>query len=387
MSSNFILGDNIEEENEKNEELISSKEKELLDKTDKFQSLVDISKYFSTLHKGIIRLRMILLISDSEDENEIIEEFKRYYRVSKLSDLYKLERIDSNSVKEKSVISFVGFLWFSPTISYSIIFTFGTQETINKDVFTYFLNKSRIVTPLWVNQKITYELINFLQNTFEGTIKSCYGVYLPLFHRKSETRPIFPRKISYIGNDSYQSLFEMKKSYGINIERFSATLFDLGLCEFNRKLAIFVLREGELETFIQISQWLYDRSNNYIKEIKKFKKIIYDSIFSNRNHKISNNLSFEFKDPLTPQIINEIIKEIKNSENIKINSIHSSVVGNEPFFNIKILNQLTKGTFRLIISCYFANVIQVFNVNFVSVLPVLDILDSCQPDNLILIKG
>jgi len=376
----------LEDEITDNIEDVEPDQEEFFNIIKKLKDLDDIGNYFSTLHKGLIRLRMILLISETKDSNEIINEFNSNFIVSKSNDLYKIEaRLEEGSTKP-SITSFLGYLWLLPKSSSFIMFTFTTKKNLMRYLFTSFINKSKLISPLWVTQDMTIKLINHLRSNYNASLKKWKGEYSPLNNNKSKIRPFIEREIYYSGNDAYDSLNELNDLYGVNVEAFTATLFDLGFFSFNRKFATFVLRQGKLETFISISNWLFENSDTYMKEVRKFKKELYYSIFSNRSLKISNDLSIDFYQKLSNEILNEIVKRIKSSTDLRLQFAIDFDESANIIYNLKIFNLNSKGSFKVIISKNSAHVFQIFNANFISAIPFLDIIDFCQPKNEIFVQ-
>ncbi|KKM73325.1 hypothetical protein LCGC14_1411620 [marine sediment metagenome] len=351
-----------------------------------FKNLNDIRHFFSGLHKGLIRLRLILLISESDDKNEILDEFNSLFRVTKLKDLYKLDLLKDKELQREPNFPLLGYLWFLPESSSSILFTFTTKKQLLRYFFNSFVSKSRVISPLWINQETTMKLIKDLQLDKEASLKKWKGEYSPLNNKKSKIRPYIEREISYYGNDAYNSLLELKDLYGVNIEYFTMTLFDLGYFSFNRKFATLTLRQGDLDVFILMSKWLFENTNSYMNEVRRFKKILFNSIFSKRSIIISNDLSIKFKEELSNEILNEILKRIKKSNDLKLNYVVDFDQSKDSIYNIKIINKNSKGSFKVIITKNSAHIFQIFNANFIGAIPFLDIIDFCQPRNEIFVK-
>ncbi len=365
---------------------IDKAQKEFLETISNFKNLEDIRRFFSKLHKGLIRLRMILLISETDDKNEIINEFNYAFRIKKLEDLYKLELLEEKNSKQIILLPFLGYLWFLPDSSSSILFTFTTKKKLMRYFFNSFINKSRNISPLWITQETTMKLINYLKFNYKASLKKWRGEYSPLNNKKSKIRPFIEREISYSGNDAYDSLLELNDLYGVNVEYFTMTLFDLGYFSFNRKSATLMLRQGDLDIFVLISNWLFENTNNYMKEVRKFKKILFNSIFSKRSFIMSNDLSIKFNEELSNEILNEILKRIKKSNDLKLKYVVDFDQDENIIYNIKIINRNSKGSFKVMLSKNSAHIFQIFNANFIGAIPLLDIIDFCQPKNEIYVK-
>lgn len=352
----------------------------------KFKNLEDIENYFSKLYKGLIRLRLILLISETDEREAILNEFNSKFKITKLENLYKLELSNDKSLKNKTTKQFLGYLWFLPESSSSILFTFTTKKNLTRHFFNSFINKSRVISPLWINQETTLMMINHLKSNNEAILKKWRGEYSPLNNKRSKIRPFIDREISYTGSDAYDSLRELNDLYGVNVEHFTMTLLDLGYFSFNRKSATLILRQGDLDTFILISKWLFENTNNYMKEVRKFKKIIFNSIFSKRSSYISNDLSIKFNEELSNEILNEILKRIKKSNDLRLRYVVDFDQDENIIYNIKIAHRNSKGSFKVILSKNSAHIFQIFNANFIGAIPFLDIIDFCQPKNEIYVQ-
>ncbi len=347
-------------------------------------SFIDLSNYSKIMHKGQITLKMLLLTSDERSKEEILNLFQSYFKLKQTNDIYILKK--NQSEKDDSTIYFYGYLWFFPDEKRFAIFTFYSKENIRRNIITPFLSKSRHIFRLWINQQLVEKFLNYLRQKYEAIFTSWNGRYVPNLHKRSSIRPSIKRRISYSGNDSWDAYAELQP-YGCNLERFSVQN-SFGLFKFNRKEAMLSIKYGNLQEIVNIADYIYDNAEIYLEKIRQFQKTLYQSNIFNRSLcKVSNDLAITFKDDLSNEILSEIVKELKNSKDLKVSEVISNTSTDSHSYRLKIFNLNTKGSFRVIISPQSVHIYQIFNANFVGAIPIIDIIDFSQPQNSIMILG
>ncbi len=361
---------------------------EIFEKYPEFNSLEEIREYLSKSRPLRSKFKMILLIGGSVKRVIILSEFKTEFDLSKSEDLYKIKKID----KKTGELSFLGYILFLKNYDDSssfVIFTYATSKQVERYFFNHFVNKNSLINVLWITHKLTMDLVDLFYHD-RVLITKIKGYYSPSFEEKSKIRPDFYREIEYKGRDALLSFYELRDLYGINIERFKGRLRRREF-QFTRIIATISFKQGNLDKFIEITEWLFEQSNYYLKEIRKFKKNIYESMYLNRKYMLSTNLFVEFSKKLTNEVLNELVKVIKSSPDIEIISLFSKnniekyrgqdYEITEDFYQLKLLNRKKEGIFAVHITPSSAEITQIFNTNFIGVFPILDILDYTQPDN------
>lgn len=377
------------------------------EKYPEFDNFIEISKFLQRHQTIRSEFKIILLIASTDDQNEILAEFKENYDMSKMDFLYKIKKFD----EEKKEDVFLGYLLFplnsfendlfkidkdkiDNQISFLIIFTYSTSEQVKSHLFTHFVNKNSLINSLWITHQLTMDLIDQFVENASANITKLEGYYSPLFEEKPSQRPDFYRKISYEGGDAINSYYELKKLYGINVENFTG-IIDYNEFNFKRERSILSFKRGSLIQFIQTGIWLFSKASEYLKEVRKFKKILYESIFLKRRYLLNNNLMVKFGQELSDTVLNEMIKAIQNSHEIEIIRKFSREDyfkyedvedhKKENFYRLKLVNNEKKGVFLVDITPNSAEISQIFKTNYIGVFPLLDILDYTHPQNEILI--
>ena len=300
----------------------SEDETQIEDKYPEFENFLEIEQFLQ-LHQTIRSEFKIILLIASTNQEEIISEFKENFDVSKSDFLYKLKKFDSE--KEENV--FLGYLLFpneifeseifkidknkiDKQISFLIILTYSTSDQVKSHLFTHFINKSSIVNSLWITHQLTMDFVDQFISQASTNITRIEGYYSPLLEDKPSQRPDFYRRISYEGGDALKSYYELKRLYGINVENFIG-IRDYNEFNFKRKKAIISFKRGALIYYIEASIWLFYKASKYLREVRKFKKNLYKSIFLKRNYLLSNNLLIKFGRKLSNPVLGELVKEIQ----------------------------------------------------------------------------
>jgi len=360
----------------------------------KFESFEEMKESLLEYHPLRSKFKMILLIGDTEEKNNIITEFEKNFSVLDKKSFYKI-KIENSNTKRVDFLGYLKFLKVQEHIQFFILFTYSTSRQIKKYLINHFLNKNHRINLLWLNHKLTTDLLDFMDK-FNTEIIDIKGTYSPSFEIKSKLRPNFKRKIRYQGGDALDSYYELNDLYGINIEEFSGKI-DNKEFQFKRKDAIFSFKQGDLLKFLEISEWIINKSSQYLGEIRKFKKKVHESLILNRDILLSNYLSVKFENMLTSEILKEMIKELQKSTDIEIISVISNDdinrfenleednQINEFYYRLRIINPRKDGIFTVEISQKSAVISQIFDTNFTSVFPILDFLDYTQPKNEILV--
>ncbi len=341
-----------------------------------FKSFESMYEFLLTHHKLRSKFKMIFLISYTSKKKEILNEFHKSFIVSKITDLYKIEKNE----KETGRILFTGYLMFLPNNDSMILFSFSTTKRINSYFYTRFLIKNPLIDVLWITHKLTIDLLSLFKFDHNATLNYIKGDYSPSSSKQSKLRPDYRRRITYEGIDALFSYSELEDLYGINIEEFKGRVSGNGF-HFRRKQAMLSIKYGDLKFYRQIGEWIFANSDNYLKEIRKFKKELYRSVFLNRHYRLSNNLLIEFNEPIPKNVFSEMINEIIKSEDIQIISKMRYKIDQFISFNIEFINIKKKGAFHLSISPISAQLTQIIDNPFISVFPVLDIIDYTQPKN------
>ena len=345
-----------------------------------FKDLKEIQDFLLIDHKIRSRFKIILLINNGLDKNEILNEFSIQYEIKKMEDLIYISKIDSNT---NSVV-FRGYIWFIPSQPFFIIFTFAPSKAVHRYLFRPFINKNSELNLLWITHQLTLDLIDYFNNKYDIIINRFEGYYTPSSIKKSLRRPDTSRIIKYQGNDALTSYYELQELYGINIESFGG-LLDSDQFVFKRKDAIISFSIGDLTIFIEISKWIFNQATKYLQEIRKFKKDLYESVFKERKYNLSNYINFKFNNVLSNEILDELIREIHKSDDFEILCINEIKTSNSYAYDIELTNRNKIGAFQVIITPYSARIYQLINTNFMGVFPILDLIDFTQPNNTITI--
>jgi len=217
---------------------------------------------------------------------------------------------------------------------------------------------------------------------YSGIIFEFTGEYRNTNTKKSAIRPSFNRFVHYKGQDAFETFFEMTNDYGLNIESFTAVIPDLGRFQFKRKEGIMILRYGKFLDFLELAKWILERTATYMAEMKAFKKITYSSDFIQRNIEITNDLAVTFKGSrLDSEILHQIMSFLKNDNRIFVENEHIFEEEDEIIYRFKFADLYTNGSFLVNLTQHSAHIFQIFNANFLGVLPLIDIMDNCHPDN------
>ncbi len=347
-----------------------------------FKNLEEMQDFLIINHKIRSRFKLILLLSNGLDNNEIINEFSLQFKIEKKEDLIFITKSDSNT---KSIL-FNGYIWFIPSKPFFIIFTFASSKAVQSYLFGPFINKNSELNLLWITHQLTLDLIDHFNDSYDVLINQFKGYYTPSLIKKSLRRPEFSRKIKYQGNDALTSYYEFQELYGINIEGFGG-LLDSDQFIFKRKDAMISFSNGDLTIYIEISQWIFNQATKYLQEIRKFKKDLYESVFRNRKYNLSNNINFKFNQILSSEILDELIKEIHRSKDFEVLYINEIKTPEFYAYDIEIANRNKVGAFQVIITPYSARICQLIKTNFIGVFPILDLIDFAQPNNIITIDS
>lgn len=346
-----------------------------------FKNIEEMRDFLIIDHKIRSQFKLILFLSNGLDQNEIINEFSIQFKIEEKEDIILISKIDSTT---KSIL-FKGYIWFIPSKPFFIIFTFAQSKAVQRYLFRPFINKNSELNLLWITHQLTLDLIDYFNDKYDIVINRFEGYYIPSSIKKSLRRPEISRKIKYQGNDALTSYYELQELYGINIESFGG-LLDSDQFKLKRKEAMISFSIGDLTTYIEISRWIFDQATRYLQEIRKFKKDLYESVFRNRKYNLSNVININFNSFLSNEILGELIKEIRFSDDIKVLCINEIKTSNFYVYDFELANKNKIGAFQLIITPYSARISQLINTNFIGVFPILDIIDFTQPSNTITIN-
>ena len=347
-----------------------------------FKNLEELREFLMVGHKIRSRFKSILLLSNGLDKSEIINEFSSQFKIKEKENLILISKSDS---KTKSIL-FTGYIWFFPSKPFFIIFTFVPSKAVQRYLIRPFINKNSELNLLWITHQLTLDLIDYFNEKYDIIINRFEGYYTPSSIKKSLRRPGINRKIKYQGNDASTSYYELQELYGINIEGFGG-LLESDQFIFKRKDAIISFSIGDLSTYIEISEWIFDQATKYLEEIRKFKKDLYESVFRNRKYNLSNFINFKFNDILSIEVLDELIKEIRLSDDFEILYFNEVKTPNFYIYDFEIANRNKVGAFQLIITPFSARISQLINTNFIGVFPILDLIDFTQPNNIITIDN
>ena len=347
-----------------------------------FENINDLQKFLMVDHKIRSRFKSILLLSNELNRQEIINEFKNQFIIEEKENLILISKMDKNN----DSILFKGYIRLIPSKAFFMVFTFAPTKVIQKYLIRPFINKNSELNLLWVTHQLVLDLIDYFNEKFNVLINRFEGYYTHSSIKKSLRRPEINRKIKYQGNDALTSYYELKELYGINIEGFGG-LLESDQFIFKRKDATISFSRGDLITYIEISEWIFEKAVKYIKEISKFKKDLYESVFRNRTYNLSNTINIEFKNVLSNEILDELIKDIHKSEDFEV--LYLKEIQNESIYiyDVEIANRNKIGAYQLLITPYSARISQLINTNFIGVFPILDLIDFAQPNNTISVEA
>jgi len=347
-----------------------------------FGNFKELRDFLMIDHKIRSRFKSILLLSNGLNKNEIINEFSSEFKIKKKENLILISKRDD---KTNSIL-FMGYIWFIPSKPFFMIFTFAPSKAVQKYLIRPFLNKNSELNQLWITHQLVLDLIDYFIEKYDVVINQFEGYYTPSSNKKSLRRPEINRKIRYQGNDALTSYYELQELYGINIEGFGG-LVESDQFIFKRKDAIISFSKGDLTSYVEISEWLFEQAIKYIKEISKFKKNLYESVFRNRRYNLSNVINFKFKNVLSSEILDELIKEIHLSDNFDVLCSYEIKTTKFIAYDLEIANRNKIGAFQLLITPYSAKISQLINTNFIGVFPILDLIDFTQPNNIITVEA
>jgi len=338
----------------------------------KIESFSDIKDTFATIHKGLIKLKVFLLISSLTTEKEMVTELKNFFMVKEKKDLYIISPSETESIE--------AYIKFVPFDSTFILFSYNTQEDIEALILNKIVKNNSLFSSLWLTQELTQNFIQEMEFKSNLILFDFSGEYRPEFKKKSVIRPKIGRRIKYSGTDSLKTYFEMNRDYGIRLEQFTAFCEGVGLFQFKRKTAEIIFREGDFIQLYELALWLIRESRSYLEKIKQFKKVERQSLLSiKKSWTLSNDLVILFETSINSEMIDLIYKKIEETENIKV---LSSIVGNKKkgiIWNIKFMDNNTKGIYKAYFGSNSSHLFQVYNANFLGVFTYMDILDFCQP--------
>ncbi len=344
----------------------------------------DLSDAFKGLHKGRIKLRIAILINNCNTEAETLELFNKKFILEKNPDFYKIK---NSKIAKSEENKFEGYLWFIPKSQSLIIASFNTQEKFDNHFFNVFLKDNNSFSLLWINQDVTRKLIAYLSSEKSFTMTSFSSEYSPLAEIKSLLRPTLKRTLDYSGIDSHDTYSELRDRYGIIISKFEGYLKSIGYFYFNRKKSLFILRQGDLKSFIQLIYWTYEETSFYLRKIEEFGVREYKSLFTSEfSRKISNNLQINFRNDFSRSTFDEFFSMIDETEDLEVISKIDLSVGDKLFYCMKIYNRRTLGLFDVTFSNKSTSLFQSFKANYLGIFPILDIVDQCQPKNEIMVK-
>ncbi len=343
------------------------------------ESINELSEFFTVFSLGRVKLRTFLLIADSIKQEDVIDEFKTIFTVTPVNDMYRIEKVIP---KDETPPSIIGFLFFLNEGTTHIFFTINAKKQLNKFFYTDFLNKSRLIAPLWISQNIASDFMKIIIGKYSGIIFEFTGEYRNTNTKKSMIRPTFNRTVHYKGQDAFETFFEMTNDYGLNIEAFSAVIPNIGRFQFKRREGAMILRYGKFPDFLELAKWIIERTSTYLEEMKEFRKKTYSSDFIQRNIEITNDLAVNFNGSrLDSEILHEIISFLKKDNRIFVENEHIFEEEDEIIYRFKFADLYTNGSFLVNLTQHSAHIFQIFNANFLGVLPLIDIMDNCHPDN------
>ena len=339
------------------------------------QNIDDLAKSFKGLHKGTIKLRNAILINNCRTKDEVLKLFSKKFILKKYDNFYK---ILISKIKEEN--DFEGYLWFIPESLSLIVASYNTQENFDKYFLLEFLKENSNFSLLWINQFVTQQMIDHLASDKSFIMNSFSSGYEPLSEFKSEIRPLIKRCLDYTGIDSYDTYLEIKNRYGLTINKFEGYIENIGHFFFNRKKSLFILRQGEFYSYLELILWTYKQTSYYMDEIKKFKINEYRSLFnSDKFRKLSANLQINFENGFNKENFEEFFSIIDNTEELEILSKIDLSFEENPYYNMKIFNKRTLGLFDVTFSKKTTCIFQSFKANYLGIFPILDIVDQCQP--------
>ncbi len=339
------------------------------------KNIDQLNQFCEKLKNSRFKLKLILIIDQLNDKNKLISILKNHYEISSQGEFLKLLSIDR---EDNNRLIFIGYFWCYPWDSVSILFTFLPIDELEKRFFHPFLFNQTELSILWITYKLTIALIENIVKKYYAEITSYSGKYIPSTHRKSRLRPYIERKIIYRAKDTKEAIEELKNIYGINVEKFTAFLPDIGYLDFDRKTATFSLKGGNLNPIMTLIEWVISESRNYLNKIEKFKQKIHESIYVERKYFLSNNLALKFEENLDFELCQKIIEEFKKDFRI----LEQDLVELEKdfVFRLKLFNKNKKGFYRVVLTPSFIHIFLVFKANYIGILPLLDILDYHQPN-------
>lgn len=345
------------------------------------QNVDDLADSLKGLHKGKIKLRITILINNFRTKNEVLQLIDEKFILKKYDNFYK---ILISKIREEN--DFEGYLWFIPDSQSLIVASYNTQDSFDKYVLNEFLKENENFSLLWINQFVTQQMIGHLASDKSFIMNSFSSEYKPLSEIKSEIRPLIKRGLDYTGIDSFDTYSEIKNRYGLTINKFEGFIENIGHFYFNRNKSLYILRQGEFYSFLDLILWTYKETSYYMDEIKKFKINEFKSLFnSDKFRRLSANLQINFENGFNRENFEDFFSIISNAEELEILSKIDLSFEENPYYNMKIFNRRTLGLFDVTFSKKTTCIFQSFKANYLGIFPILDIVDQCQPKNKILV--
>ncbi len=325
-------------------------------------------------------VKIFLLISN-EGKDRILDIFSKTFVINKQDDFYKVELISREFLSPL----FLGYLYFYPNQITPMFFSFRPIKELKKYFVRPFISKNPGIQSLWITHRLMMNAVEYVENQYSATICHYIGEYIPSLKHKARLRPEFQKKLEYRGLDCSEVIKEANDMYGINVDKFSFMLLGQSYIDFDRKNAVFTIKQCDLSPIFGIIDWILEQSGKYLDEIRKFRKEQYRTQFLNREYKISNNLAVNFDSNLNDEILNEIIAMIPDEFDVIDTDIDETP--EYRIFHLDVFNKSKRGFFRVVLNQKFAHISQIFGGNFLGILPFLDLLDYHQPSNAIQTLG